>query len=55
MPPNPFYITFVPEERAMTPNWQHNSGKCKKTKGMCKGKIKSLKQALQALKLKLLK
>ena len=37
----------------MTPNWQHNSGKHKRTKGMCKGKIKSRKQALKALKLQL--
>ena len=33
-----------------TPNWQHNSGKSKQTKGMCKGKIKARKQALQSLK-----
>ena len=37
----------------MIPNWQHNSGKDKKTKGMCKGKIKSRKQSLQSLKLQL--
>jgi hypothetical protein len=36
-----------------TPNWQHNSGKDKTTKGTCKGKLKARKQALQALKLKL--
>jgi hypothetical protein len=33
-----------------TPNWQHNSGKSKQTKGMCKGKIKARKQSLQSLK-----
>jgi hypothetical protein len=37
----------------MTPNWMHNSGKNKKTKGMCKGKIKARKQSLQTLKLQL--
>jgi hypothetical protein len=37
----------------MTPNWQHNSGKPKRTKGISKGKIKSRKQALKALLLKL--
>lgn len=37
----------------MIPNWQHNSGKDKKTKGMCKGKLKSRKQSLQSLKLQL--
>jgi hypothetical protein len=36
-----------------TPNWQHNSGKRKQTKGMCKGKIKSRKQSLKALLLKI--
>ena len=36
-----------------TPNWQHNSGKAKKGKGVCKGVIKARKQALQALKAKL--
>ena len=29
-----------------TPNWKHNSGKQKNTKGLCKGKIKSRKQSL---------
>lgn len=37
----------------MTPNWQHNSGKPKRTKGKCKGKIKSRKQVLQHIKRKL--
>ena len=37
----------------MTPNWQKNSGKAKKGKGMCKGIIKARKQALKALKAKL--
>ena len=36
-----------------TPNWQHNSGKAKKGKGVCKGVIKARKQALQSLKAKL--
>jgi hypothetical protein len=36
-----------------TPNWQHNSGKSKNTKGMCKGKLKSRKQSLQCIKNKL--
>ena len=34
-------------------NWKHNSGKKKKTKGMCKSKIKARKQALKFLLLKL--
>jgi hypothetical protein len=37
----------------MTPNWQHNSGKSKNTKGSCKGKLKARKQALQHIKRKL--
>ena len=36
-----------------TPNWMHNSGKDKKTKGTCKGVLKSRKQSLRSLKLKL--
>ena len=36
-----------------TPNWVHNSGKDKKTKGTCKGVLKSRKQSLRSLKLKL--
>jgi hypothetical protein len=32
-----------------TPNWQHNSGKSKQTKGTCKGRIKARKQALKCL------
>jgi hypothetical protein len=38
----------------MTPNWQHNSGKQKNTKGISKGKIKARKQALKHLKNKYL-
>lgn len=38
----------------MTPNWIHNSGKQKKTKGTCKGKLKARKQVLQSLKRKLI-
>jgi hypothetical protein len=37
----------------MTPNWIHNSGKRKNTKGSCKGKLKARKQALQHIKRKL--
>ena len=37
----------------MTPNWQHNSGKNKKGRGIAKGVIKARKQALKALKEKL--
>ena len=37
------------------PNWKHNSGKEKKTKGTCKSVLKARKQALKSLKLKLLK
>jgi hypothetical protein len=33
-----------------TPNWIHNSGKQKSTKGISKGKIKSRKQALNHIK-----
>lgn len=35
------------------PNWQKHSHKDKKTKGMCKGRLKARKQALKALKLQL--
>ena len=38
-----------------TPNWKHNSGKSKRTKGMCKGQIVARKQSLKSLKLKLSK
>ena len=31
------------------PNWQHNSNKQKKTKGICKGVIKGRKQSLKSL------
>jgi hypothetical protein len=34
----------------MTPNWQHNSGKRKQTRGIAKGKIKARKQSLNHLK-----
>jgi hypothetical protein len=33
-----------------TPNWIHNSGKQKNTKGTCKGKIKARKQVLNYIK-----
>ena len=35
------------------PNWQHNSGKNKKGRGVSKGIIRARKQALKSLKLKL--
>ncbi len=35
------------------PNYAHNSGKDKKTKGTCKGQLRARKQALKALKAKL--
>ena len=35
-----------------TPNWQHNSEKKKKTRGISKNKIKGRKQALNHLKKK---
>jgi hypothetical protein len=37
----------------VTPNWQHNSGKQKNTKGTCKSRLKARKQALQHIKRKL--
>ena len=33
-----------------TPNWKHNSGKPKQTKGTCKGQLRARKQSLAALK-----
>lgn len=36
-----------------TPNWQHHSKKDKKTKGICKGVLKSKKQVLKFLLSKL--
>ena len=33
-----------------TPNWQKNSGKDKKGRGIAKGRIKARKMALKALK-----
>ena len=43
------------KERIMsnTPNWQHNSKKDKKGKGVCKGRLRASKQSLRALKAKL--
>jgi len=38
--------------KAMTPNWIHNSGKKKNSRGVSKGKIKARKQVLQSLKVK---
>ena len=32
-----------------TPNWAHNSGKDKKSKGVCKARLKARRQALKAL------
>ena len=37
----------------MTPNWQKNSGKPKKGRGVSKGIIRARKQALQSLKRRL--
>ena len=34
-------------------NCHHNSGKAKKGKGMCKGRLKARRQALRALKNKI--
>ena len=34
------------------PNRIHNSGKTKKAKGTCKGRLKARRQALKALKVK---
>jgi len=31
-------------------NWKHNSGKSKRTKGLCKGRVRARKEALRALK-----
>lgn len=47
------YTTFNTQGGGVTPNWQHNSGKSKNTKGSCKGKLKARKQALQHIKRKL--
>jgi hypothetical protein len=33
-----------------TPNWAHNSGKQKRTRGTCKGQLRARKQSLQSLK-----
>jgi hypothetical protein len=51
--PKTCYNKRTQAKEMSTPNWQHNSGKQKNTKGFCKGKLKSRKQALQALKSKL--
>ena len=32
------------------PNWLHNSGKRKRTKGLCKGQVRARKQSLNSLK-----
>ena len=34
------------------PNWQKNSGKDRKGKGACKGRLRASKEALRALKRK---
>ena len=39
----------------MTPNWQYNSGKSKKGRGVSKGIIRARKQALKALKTRIAK
>jgi hypothetical protein len=51
--PRTCYNKRTQAKEMSTPNWIHNSGKQKNTKGTCKGKLKSRKQALQALKSKL--
>jgi len=33
-----------------TPNWKHNSGKEKKGKGTCKGRLRSRRESLRQLK-----
>ena len=41
------------DQRKMNvPNRIHNSGKTKKAKGTCKGRLKARRQALKALKVK---
>ena len=35
---------------ANTPNWKHNSGKDKRGRGTCKGRLKARRQSLQHLK-----
>ena len=35
-----------------TPNWMHNSGKDKKGKGRCKGRVRASKASLKAIKMK---
>jgi hypothetical protein len=57
--PNPRHLDFagvlwyamsiLKKEMKNVPNWVHNSGKNKRTKGCCKGKLKARKQALNAL------
>jgi len=34
----------------VTKNWQHNSGKDKKGKGTCKGRLRARKESLRQLK-----
>ena len=36
-----------------TPNWQKNSGKNKKGRGVGKGRLRARRQALRALKVKI--
>ena len=37
------------------PNWVHNSGKVKRGKGTCKGRLKARKQALKVIQNKFAK
>ena len=49
----PFFMAYnksISKRQMNTPNWQKNSGKDKKTKGICKGQLKARKAALKALK-----
>ena len=44
-----YAISILKKEMKNVPNWVHNSGKIRKSKGCAKGKLKARKQALNAL------
>jgi hypothetical protein len=44
-----YAISILKKDMKNVPNWVHNSGKNKRTKGCSKGKLKARKQALKAL------
>ncbi len=44
-----YAISILKKDMKNVPNWVHNSGKNKRTKGCCKGVRKARKQALKAL------